>query len=53
MPLMSFEKHFETTSKQSSPETLMMANALFKGGVANATIVSNIPFKKHPNKRVH
>ena len=28
---MFFEKHFETTSKQSSPDTLMMANADLRG----------------------
>jgi len=44
------EKHLETISKQSSPETLTMARADFIGGVANATIVSNINAfpKKHP-----
>ena len=47
---MSLEKHLDTIWKQSSPETLMMANADFIGGVANATIVSNINTfpKKHP-----
>ena len=47
---MFLEKHFETIEKQSSPETRMIANADFIGGVANATIVLNIkiPFQKAP-----
>ena len=50
MSLISLEKHLLTISKQSSPDTLMMAKADFIGGVANATIVSNINDfpKKHP-----
>ena len=46
--VISFEKHFETTLKLSSPDTLMSERADFIGAVAKATIVSNIiiPFKQ-------
>ena len=38
----SLVKTFETTLKQSSPDNLIIARADLAGGVASATIVSNI-----------
>ena len=42
IPLKSLEKHLLTTSKTSSPDNLTIPSADFSGGVARATIVSNI-----------